>query len=94
MTMQILHELEDVIRDRKAHPRSGSYTAHLFAEGLDEIVKKVGEETIEVLVAGMGQSSERLAEEVADLTYHLLVLLVARGAAWADVEKTLARRRR
>ncbi|MBN1639883.1 MAG: phosphoribosyl-ATP diphosphatase [Anaerolineae bacterium] len=92
--MSIVHELENVIRDRKDHPRADSYTARLFALGLDEIVKKVGEESVEVLVAAMGQSRERLAEEVADLTYHLLVLLVARDMAWTDVTDVLSQRRR
>ncbi len=92
--MGTLSDLEEVIRDRQANPRPGSYTCRLFAQGVDEIVKKVGEESVEVLVAGLGQSDERLVEEVADLTYHLLVLLGARGSSWTDVEETLARRRR
>ena len=92
--MQILHELETVIRDRQAHPSEGSYTAHLFAQGLAEIARKVGEESVEVLVAALDQSDERLAEEAADLAYHLVVLLVARGMSWTDVERVLARRRR
>jgi phosphoribosyl-ATP pyrophosphohydrolase len=87
-------ELERIILDRKAHPQEGSYTCSLFDKGLEEIVKKVGEETIEVIVAATGQSDERLTEEAADLIYHLLVLLVERGLTWDDVEAELAKRRK
>jgi phosphoribosyl-ATP pyrophosphohydrolase len=64
----------------------------LFAAGENEIVKKVGEEAIEVIVAAKGQGDERVVSEVADLIYHTLVLLAARGIAWRAVEDELARR--
>ena len=70
-----------------------SYTARLLAAGEDEIVKKVGEEAVEVILAAKGQGDARLVEESADLVYHLLVLLLSRGLSWADVEAELARRR-
>lgn len=92
--MHILHELESIIRDRKANPRQGSYTCRLFDRGLEEIVKKVGEEAIEVIVAATNQSDERLAEESADLIYHLLVLLAQRGVRWSAVEAELESRRK
>jgi phosphoribosyl-ATP pyrophosphohydrolase len=92
--MQIITELERLIQERKAHPQEGSYTCSLFDKGLQEIVKKVGEETIEIIVAAVTQSDERLAEEAADLVYHLLVLLVERGVLWTDVEAVLAKRRK
>ena len=88
----VLAKLEAIIADRRAHPREGSYTAKLFAAGEDEIVKKVGEEAIEVVVAAKGETDERLVYELADLVYHTLVLLAGRGLAWADVEAELARR--
>lgn len=91
--MSILHELESIIADRKANPRQGSYTCHLFDCGLEEIVKKVGEEAVEVIVAATNQSDERLTEESADLVYHLLVLLAQRGVSWSAVETELASRR-
>jgi phosphoribosyl-ATP pyrophosphohydrolase len=91
--MSILLELESVIRDRQANPRQGSYTCHLFDLGLEEIVKKVGEEAIEVIVAATNQSDQRLAEESADLLYHLLVLLAQRGVPWSAVEAELESRR-
>ena len=92
--MRIITELERLIQGRKVHPQEGSYTCRLFDQGLEEIVKKVGEETIEVIVAATTQSDERLTEEAADLVYHLLVLLVERGVPWADVEAVLAKRRK
>ncbi len=84
--------LMTVLRQRQADPRPGSYTARLLAEGDDEIVKKIGEEAIEIILAAKGQGDERLLEEMADLIYHLSVLLIARDLAWSDVEGVLARR--
>lgn len=89
----ILHELETTLRDRAQRHPAESYTARLLAAGEDEIVKKIGEEAIEVILAVKGQGNTRLVEEAADLIYHLLVLLKARGLGWADVEAELARRR-
>jgi phosphoribosyl-ATP pyrophosphohydrolase len=71
--------LFDVIEDRKQNPSEGSYTSSLFSEGLPRIAQKVGEEGTEVVVAALSQDDQRLIEEVADLTYHTLVLLSARG---------------
>jgi len=71
--------LLDVIEDRKNNPTEKSYTASLFKEGLPRIAQKVGEEGTEVVVAALAQEDQRLIEEVADLTYHTLVLLSARG---------------
>jgi phosphoribosyl-ATP pyrophosphohydrolase len=71
--------LFDVIENRKNYPRQGSYTSSLFQEGLTKIAQKVGEEGTEVVVAALAQDDRRLVEEAADLTYHLLVLLSARG---------------
>ena len=71
--------LFDVIEDRKNNPTEKSYTASLFKESLPRIAQKVGEEGTEVVVAALAQEDQRLIEEVADLTYHTLVLLSARG---------------
>ena len=90
----VLRELFDVILDRQVNPQPGSYTAKLLNAGEDEVLKKVGEEAMEVILAAKGQGDERLVFEVADLFYHLLVLLVARGLTLSDVEAELARRRR
>ncbi len=88
----IFDDLWAVIQDRKANPKEGSYTCRLFAAGEDEILKKMGEEVVEVIVAAKGQGDERVVYEVADLWYHTLVLLAARGLELADVEAELRRR--
>jgi phosphoribosyl-ATP pyrophosphohydrolase len=89
-----LDELYQIICDRRDHPAPGSYTASLFSQGEDEIIKKVGEEAIEVVLAAKGQGDERLVSEVADLAYHVLVLLAARGLLPADIEAELENRHR
>jgi phosphoribosyl-ATP pyrophosphohydrolase len=90
----IINELYATILSRKTANPASSYTARLFAAGEDEMVKKVGEEAIEVILAAKGQGNARLIEEIADLTYHVLVLLAARGLSPADVEAELARRKK
>jgi phosphoribosyl-ATP pyrophosphohydrolase len=90
----VLRSLSATIRERQAAAPTGSYTAQLLAAGEDEILKKVGEEAMEVILAAKGEGDERLVSEVADLTYHLLVLLASRGLSLDDVEAELARRRR
>ena len=84
--------LFDVIEDRKKNPSEKSYTTSLFNEGLPKIAQKVGEEGTEVVVAALAQDDHRLIEEVADLTYHTLVLLSARGLSPADVLAELEKR--
>jgi phosphoribosyl-ATP pyrophosphohydrolase/phosphoribosyl-AMP cyclohydrolase len=88
----VLAHLEAVIQDRKANPRPGSYTCSLLDAGLPRIAQKVGEEAIETIVAAQSEADERLVNELADLTYHALVLLAARDLSWNDVEAELARR--
>ncbi|WP_322800607.1 bifunctional phosphoribosyl-AMP cyclohydrolase/phosphoribosyl-ATP diphosphatase HisIE [Thermoflexus sp.] len=89
----ILHRLEEIVRDRQRHPVEGSYTAQLLTAGLDEIVKKIGEEAIEVVLALRHQSDPRSLEEAADLLYMLTVGLVARGLSWDAVLEVLSERR-
>jgi phosphoribosyl-ATP pyrophosphohydrolase len=87
-----LSDLFELVAGRRENAPSGSYTASLFAAGEDEIVKKVGEEAIEVVLAVKGQGDARVIEEVADLYYHILVLLASRGLTLAQVEAELERR--
>lgn len=87
-----LDQLFELVRSRRENAPAGSYTAKLFAAGEDEMVKKVGEEAIEVVLAVKGQGNQRVVEEMADLYYHSLVLLAARGLSLADVEAELERR--
>lgn len=84
--------LFDVIEERKKNPSEKSYTTSLFNDGLPKIAQKVGEEGTEVVVAALAQEDQRLIEEVADLTYHTLVLLVARGLTPADILAELEKR--
>jgi phosphoribosyl-ATP pyrophosphohydrolase len=89
-----LDSLYQTILQRKASPSPSSYTARLFAAGEDEILKKVGEEAMEVILATKAQGNERVIAEVSDLLYHLLVLLASRNLSLSDVEAELERRRR
>jgi phosphoribosyl-ATP pyrophosphohydrolase/phosphoribosyl-AMP cyclohydrolase len=88
----VLDHLWSVIQDRRVNPREGSYTCHLLSAGETEILKKVGEEAVEVIVAALSEGQERLVSEMADLAYHTLVLLASRDLSWTDVEAALARR--
>ena len=89
-----LGELERVIAGRAQADPSASYTARLLARGLDHTLKKVGEEATEVVLAAKGESDQRLAEECADLVYHLMVVLAQRRVPLARVLDVLAARRR
>jgi len=89
MTLDALYQ---TILDRKAHPAPGSYTNSLLEAGLPRIAQKVGEEATEVVVAALSQEDTRLVEELADLTYHVLVLLAARGITPTQVQDELERR--
>ena len=84
--------LFDVIESRKQEPTEGSYTSRLLSKGLPKIAQKVGEEGTEVVVAALAQDDQRLIEEVADLTYHTLVLISARGLKIQDVLAELEKR--
>lgn len=87
-----LDSLWSTIESRKRSLPSGSYTTHLLQSGENEILKKMGEETIEVIIAAKDEGDSRLISEMADLFYHALVLLAARDLDWADVEAELTRR--
>lgn len=90
--MNELNELYQTALDRKANPEEGSYTTYLFNKGLDKILKKVGEENTEVIIAALSQNKEDLVNELGDLFYHLTVLMVEKGVTLEDVEAELARR--
>jgi len=90
---QVLDELFSVIENRKKNPKEGSYTNYLFEKGIDKILKKVGEEAAEVIIAAKNWSIEEIKYESADLLYHLFVLLSDRGMCPADVMQELKDRR-
>jgi phosphoribosyl-AMP cyclohydrolase / phosphoribosyl-ATP pyrophosphohydrolase len=89
-----LDRLLSVLRDRHEKRPEKSYSAYLFNEGRDKILKKIGEEATEVVIAAKGEGRERLTSEIADLVYHLSVLMVDEGMGWADVYEELGRRQR
>ncbi|MCZ2123011.1 MAG: phosphoribosyl-ATP diphosphatase [Anaerolineales bacterium] len=90
MNIQALFE---IIEERKNNPSGKSYTTSLFQEGLPKIAQKVGEESAEVIVAALAQADQRLIEEIADLAFHTLVLLSARGLTPEDIMQELEKRR-
>jgi phosphoribosyl-ATP pyrophosphohydrolase len=90
----MLEEVARVIAARAQAAPEGSYTARLLAQGQDQVLKKIGEEATEVVLAAKGQSDERLAEEAADLLFHLLVALHQRSLPLSRVMDVLKERRR
>lgn len=84
--------LYELIKGRKTNPKEGSYTTYLFDKGIDKTLKKVGEESTEVIVAGKGGSKEETVFEIADLAYHVMVLMVEMGISLRDVTGELEKR--
>lgn len=89
----VLKEIYDIIADRKANPKEGSYTNYLFEKGIDKILKKVGEETAEVIIAAKNKSKSEICYEISDLIYHLFVLMAENGIVPDDIYDELKRRR-
>lgn len=90
----LLTRLYELIQSRERERPTGSYTTYLFEEGLDKILKKLGEESAETIIAAKNDDRARLVSEVSDLVYHLLVLLVARGVSLEEIANELEQRRR
>ena len=88
----VLQQVFEVIEARKENAPEGSYTEKLFAAGEVEVLKKIGEEAVEVVVAASKQTDDRIVYELADLVYHSMVLLSMHNLSWRDVEEELARR--
>ncbi len=88
----VVQEVFEIVQARKTSAPEGSYTAKLYAAGEVEVLKKIGEEAVEVVVAASRQTDDRIVYELADLIYHSLVLLAMRDLSWDDVEAELARR--
>lgn len=87
-----LDMLMELIADRKIHPKEGSYTTYLFEKGLDKILKKVGEESTEVIIAGKAEDKKETVYEIADLCYHVMVLMLELGISLEDIRRELAGR--
>ncbi len=94
---EALHEfsyegLMELIRGRKTERKVGSYTTYLFDKGLDKILKKVGEESTEVIIAGKANDKKETIYEIADLAYHVMVLMIEMGISLEDIHRELASR--
>ncbi len=87
-----LQLLMDLIRGRKTNPQEGSYTTYLFNKGLDKILKKVGEECTEVIIAGKAQDHAETVYEISDLVYHVMVLMIESGISLEEIHDELASR--
>ena len=90
-SQEVLYQVSEVIEDRKMNPQEGSYTNYLFDKGLDKILKKVGEEATETIIAAKNQEKEEIVYEIADLIYHLTVLMAVTNITWDDILSELAR---
>ncbi len=88
----ILDDLYKVVCDRAENPKEGSYTNYLLEKGIDKILKKVGEECSEVIIGAKNADKEEISYEVADLLYHLTVMLCERGLSWEEIYEELAAR--
>lgn len=88
----VLDEVYGVIMDRKAHPKEGSYTNYLFDKGIDKILKKVGEEATEIVIAAKNPDKQESVYEMSDFLYHMMVLMAEKGITWEDVAGELANR--
>ena len=88
-----IEQLYGVIAERKETRPEGSYTSRLFNEGIDKIVKKLGEEAVETIIAAKNESTQRIVEETADLLYHLVVTLVEKGVTLEEIQVELQERK-
>ena len=82
----------NVIKDRKVHPREGSYTNYLFDKGIDKILKKLGEEATEIVIAAKNPNANEIKYEIADFLYHMMVLMVEKGVTWEEITEELDKR--
>ena len=90
--LKVFEEEYAVILDRKEHPKEGSYTNYLFDKGIDKILKKLGEEAAEIIIAAKNPDPEEIKYEAADFLYHLMVLMVEKGLTWKDVTREVSQR--
>lgn len=90
--MDAFKDMYDVVVDRKANPQEGSYTCYLFDKGIDKILKKCGEECTEMVIAAKNNDKDELANEINDLLYHMIVMMVDRGVTVEDIEQIMVER--
>ena len=90
--LKVFEEEYRTILDRKAHPKEGSYTNYLFDKGIDKILKKLGEEASEIIIASKNPDPEEIKYEIADFLYHMMVLMAEKGITWEEITKEVANR--
>lgn len=90
--LQVFQEVFDVIKDRKVHPKEGSYTNYLFDKGIDKILKKLGEEATEIVIAAKNPNANEIKYEISDFLYHMMVLMAEKNVTWEEITTELANR--
>ena len=92
--LNVVQELYKIIEERKVNPIEGSYTSYLFEQGLDKILKKIGEESTEVVISSKNNDKKETISEISDLVYHILVLMALQGLKVEDIATELEKRRK
>ena len=90
--LKVVETVYNIIEDRKNNPKEGSYTNYLFDKGIDKILKKVGEECTEIVIAAKNPDPEEIKYEISDFLYHVMVLMVEKGVTWEEITQELAQR--
>ncbi|GFI03352.1 MAG: bifunctional phosphoribosyl-AMP cyclohydrolase/phosphoribosyl-ATP diphosphatase HisIE [Lachnospiraceae bacterium] len=90
--LMVFESVLGVIKDRKVHPKEGSYTNYLFDKGIDKILKKLGEEATEIVIASKNPNANEIKYEIADFLYHMMVLMVEKGVTWEEITEELDKR--
>lgn len=90
--LQVFEDVLNVIKDRKVHPKEGSYTNYLFDKGIDKILKKLGEEATEIVIAAKNPNANEVKYEISDFLYHMMVLMVEKDVTWEEITAELANR--
>lgn len=90
--LKVLEDVYEIILDRKANPKEGSYTNYLFEKGIDKILKKLGEEATEIVIAAKNPDTEEIKYEISDFLYHMMVLMAEKGVGWEEITQELSQR--
>ena len=90
--MNSFEQMEAVIAQRRAEPQEGSYTCYLFEKGIDKILKKLGEEATEIVIAAKNPNPNEVKYEISDFLYHMMVMMVDKGITWDEVLEELSQR--
>lgn len=90
--LKVFEQVFDVIKDRKIHPKEGSYTNYLFDKGIDKILKKLGEEATEIVIAAKNPNANEVKYEISDFLYHMMVLMAEKNVTWEEITTELAQR--